>query len=58
VLFRSTGEELGGSKLGVGGKKQGKKGKGVKISLTAVGGVGVNFLDKFIGGKEKSAWGG
>lgn len=49
----STGEELG-----VGGKKQGKKGKGVKISLTAVGGVGVNFLDKFIGGKEKSAWGG
>jgi hypothetical protein len=42
----------------VGGKKQGKKGKGVKISLTAVGGVGVNFLDKFIGGKEKSAWGG
>lgn len=51
-----SGSSSGGGKPNaVGGKKNGKK--GVKISLTGIGGVGVNSLDKFIPGKEKSAWG-
>jgi hypothetical protein len=49
------GHREGASGGGGGGKK--RSGRGVKVSLTAVGGGGVGNLDAFIPGRNAPAWG-